>query len=620
MQDNETYKTWLDGDPGLLWIFGGPGKGKTMLSIYLTQQLEQRQNADTVYFFCSSEHATRNTATTVVRTLLWQIMVKRPDLAHLVTRHFDPPERTQAMLSTPGSLWEVFTKVIQSAEFESMQCVIDGLDECDAESTRWLASRFADLSRNGGNGNLHVLVVSRHMSNATHIVQIRLDPDNNHNINSDIGIFTQVKMEELSERVQFSGSLRIRIQEDLLKKAGGTFLWIGYAMSELSTKTTSLEVEEVVNDLPKALPALYDRMIRRIAPERLKMITTMLHWVALAVRPLSFVELAVATSWQHQEQSLRDLVKVCEPSLSVQHDKVVLVHQSAKDYLLRRTNDNDAAFESVRITTTDAHMNLAKTCLDVLGKSSGLNDYACSHWAHHFKQCSRLVQIDILNGHPFFQGNSVILQSWWDEFRIMKEHIHIFNLDNLSPLHIACLLDLEAWVNKILAPNPRWYMNKSGYGHIDRCTYLFRTPLHYAVLGGGLDVTQLLLANGAAPDLLDWKGSTPIWYATVLAQETGLKLLLDSLPENPVGEACIERQRKVLTSALKAAIELNHVSLIKLLLEKVADPDSEAEAVTGRYGVLSYRVPTGLHTISWQNQTALVQILLDHGVDLRKSR
>jgi hypothetical protein len=33
MQDNEIYKTWLYGDPGLLWVFGGPGKGKTMLSI-----------------------------------------------------------------------------------------------------------------------------------------------------------------------------------------------------------------------------------------------------------------------------------------------------------------------------------------------------------------------------------------------------------------------------------------------------------------------------------------------------------------------------------------------------------------------------------------------------------
>jgi ankyrin repeat protein len=618
MQDNETYKTWLRGDPGLLWIFGGPGKGKTMLSIYLTQQFEQRQDADTMYFFCSSEHSTRSTAAAVMRTLLWQITVKRPALAHLVTRYFDPPERTQAMLTTPGSLWEVFTSVISSAEFESMYCLIDGLDECDTESTQWLASQFANLSREGGSGNLHVLIVSRHMSSATHITQIHLDSDNDHNVNSDIGRFTQVKMQELSERVLLSSSLRTRIQETLLKKASGTFLWIGYAMSELSTKTTGLEVEEVVNDLPKALPALYDRMIRRIAPEKLKMITPLLHWIALAVRPLSFAELAVATSWQHQEQTLRDLVKICEPFISVQHDKVVLVHQSAKDYLLRRTKDNDATLESVRITIADAHTTLAKTCLDALGKASGLDDYACSYWAHHLKQCSSLAQIDIVDSNAFFKKKSAMRHSWWEKFRAMKEHIHIFALDDLSTLHIACFLDLVAWVKKVLGPLSRWYRNRSRHRQLYLCTDLQRTPLHYAILGGGLDVTQLLLASGAAPDLSDMKGSTPIWYATVLAQEVNLKLLLKSHPENPVGEKPVERRRTCLTSALKAAIKLNHISLVKLLPEHGADPDSESDPTIDRHSVIARRAPTVLQRASLQGQTAIVQILLDHGADPRR--
>jgi hypothetical protein len=107
-----------------------------MLSFYLTQQFDKLQNREVIYFFCSSEHPTRSTATAIIRTLLWQMIVIRRKLTKVISPYFDPPERTQAMLSTPGSLWEIFAKVTQSSELGKMQCLIDGLDECDDESSR----------------------------------------------------------------------------------------------------------------------------------------------------------------------------------------------------------------------------------------------------------------------------------------------------------------------------------------------------------------------------------------------------------------------------------------------------------------------------------------------------
>lgn len=44
------YREWLREDtPPLLWIWGDPAKGKTMLSIYASQELEKE--AKTIYFF-----------------------------------------------------------------------------------------------------------------------------------------------------------------------------------------------------------------------------------------------------------------------------------------------------------------------------------------------------------------------------------------------------------------------------------------------------------------------------------------------------------------------------------------------------------------------------------------
>src|SRR6266702_5260426 len=58
IRNNSMYQSWLDGNTQLLWISGGPGKGKTMLSIFLTEELEsisqKLENATLLFFFCSN--------------------------------------------------------------------------------------------------------------------------------------------------------------------------------------------------------------------------------------------------------------------------------------------------------------------------------------------------------------------------------------------------------------------------------------------------------------------------------------------------------------------------------------------------------------------------------------
>jgi polynucleotide 5'-kinase involved in rRNA processing len=40
---DDKYNCWRTGDERLLWVSGGPGKGKTILSIFLTQDLEKEE-------------------------------------------------------------------------------------------------------------------------------------------------------------------------------------------------------------------------------------------------------------------------------------------------------------------------------------------------------------------------------------------------------------------------------------------------------------------------------------------------------------------------------------------------------------------------------------------------
>ncbi|KAJ5160972.1 uncharacterized protein N7482_007976 [Penicillium canariense] len=59
LQDSQ-YRSWRHGnDVCLLWIKGGAGKGKTMMSIGLTEVLSQKQDTSTVvtYFFCQNANS-----------------------------------------------------------------------------------------------------------------------------------------------------------------------------------------------------------------------------------------------------------------------------------------------------------------------------------------------------------------------------------------------------------------------------------------------------------------------------------------------------------------------------------------------------------------------------------
>jgi Cdc6-like AAA superfamily ATPase len=102
---NEIYRAWLNsvgdgggngnsnGDTRLLWISGGPGKGKTMLSVFLTEELERHtariDNAELAFFFCSAQDEKRNTAVAVLCSLVHQIVAKRPQLVKHALPYFE---------------------------------------------------------------------------------------------------------------------------------------------------------------------------------------------------------------------------------------------------------------------------------------------------------------------------------------------------------------------------------------------------------------------------------------------------------------------------------------------------------------------------------------------------
>ena len=311
LQD-ESYRAWLNSDDDgngnsnggskdkarLLWISGGPGKGKTMMSVFLTEELQKHaagmnrnmdmdadvDNTDLVFFFCSAQDEKRSTATAVLRGLVHQIVVKRPQLA----RHALPYFETQQTLSSLEALWLIFAKLVADAELGTMFCVLDGLDECEDSTVRVLLPRLVDLlageAPSSSRSTFKLAIVSRDLPGLRGCRRIRLDPDNDEKVASDIQLFVSVRVRGLSRIEGFDDEFRASVQTALLARAQGTFLWVGFAMHELSQKQTRSEIWEALGDLPSGLPAIYGRMLRRIPAKQREVSGAILRWVTLNVR------------------------------------------------------------------------------------------------------------------------------------------------------------------------------------------------------------------------------------------------------------------------------------------------------------------------------------------------
>lgn len=248
------YLAWLSDDNNgdsndsdntrLLWISGGPGKGKTMMSVFLTEELERHTarigNANLVFLFCSAQDEKRNTAIAVLHGLVRQIIVKRPQLVKHALAYFETPERTQQTLGSLETLWLIFSKLIADAGLGKMFCVLDGLDECETNGLRTFLQKitgvFGSTSPSTNGSMFKLLVSSRVKPGLQRVARVQLDLDTNDRVADAIERFIVAQIEELTELVGLTEGVRTVVREVLLKRAEGTFLWVGFAMHELRKK------------------------------------------------------------------------------------------------------------------------------------------------------------------------------------------------------------------------------------------------------------------------------------------------------------------------------------------------------------------------------------------------
>ncbi|WYZ35532.1 hypothetical protein EsH8_X_000179 [Colletotrichum jinshuiense] len=491
----------------VLWLHGNPGTGKSTTAIFLTEELSKTFATTDwktlAYFFCDSGFDTRKTATSIVRGLLLQLVQQHPQLLDHVIPKYN--ERGTKLFNSFDALWTVFMNVAADKSTGVKYCVIDALDECDRESQVTLLQQLKETFQSQkGPANVRILVTSRpYPEIRQHIGEFaNKDLASYHEAKQDIAKCIKERTAELAKTKNYTNKVRIQVSNILREKADGTFLWVGLACKELED-IPSKDAVRVLESIPRGLTSLYKRLLDTALEQSTGTdgVRRILNSVAVCIRPLSMLELSEACQLHLDEddeqtrlQFTRDQIESCRLMVIVQEDKVLLLHQSVKDFL---TGAEAGHF----INDLKAHADLAYSCVDTLIKNfhdekylySPLSDYAIEHWPNHGHMAKSEFEVKE-SQVEFFEIRSNCCHNWLRAYSVRYPYRRMGSKSSI--LHVAAEWGIPALVAYVSRSKNERYNAGDIIKLLNDKDRWDRTPMERAAGSKSLRVISLLLDLG----------------------------------------------------------------------------------------------------------------------------
>ena len=654
MTDQFLYRKWSSAkrDP-VVWLIGGPGTGKTVLSKYMVDQF--RQNAKEMlvtHFHCDKDQGLLSSTEAILSSLLHQILARYSHLIDHAVREFETKPR--GFSDSLGTLCTVLGNVLQDRKCPKICCVLDAIDECPnphallKELSSHYESRLKDHRLYSVESPIRFLITSQPGQNFENFALLPrfswvIDMSTTENFRfREIDI--QLSIKERVAALPFSAKVKRKIQQNLEQGADGMYLWVSLTLDQLAN-TSSRGVDQVLKSTPRDLDERYMSFLSQISKKSRDWAQKIILLVVTALRPLSVTELYLAFRLLEDghnyvnegldEDTLQDFkndLRLCGPMIKVKHmnlqrpssrtSTVTLVHPTAKEFITR----NPDLAKSFYVDLEAGHLQLGEICMDYLyyvdlGKifapptiareDSGqklrrviaktidlqeysrrypLLEYATRSWLQHcsktsqnpgqaffecFRRFSRLdakrwswiwwrlnvpysmdaqnISYNDAQAKPYVRKaldmyltqrglsnkvpnpiietmlfltrdlqNSCILPVLW---RANRERLSLQDEYGRTVLHYAAL---EGWASSIdiLAEYMRHDLNIQD--HADK------TALHVAVMPGResqtanrLRIAKSLLDEGAATEIKDYSGMTPLLLAIQFGMYDMVKLLLE---------------------------------------------------------------------------------------------
>jgi hypothetical protein len=141
---NTNYRYWLENDDSpIVWIHGGPGFGKSVLSAVLSKELCRDQHicfdqeCSIAYYFFDDKDVHLKTSHALLTTVIAQLLRQNPKaLIHFSNEPAYTIDKEKTVW-TIGMLWRVLNRIVNDATLKPMFMVIDALGMLSSHLARF---------------------------------------------------------------------------------------------------------------------------------------------------------------------------------------------------------------------------------------------------------------------------------------------------------------------------------------------------------------------------------------------------------------------------------------------------------------------------------------------------
>ncbi|KAK5062936.1 hypothetical protein LTR84_005012 [Exophiala bonariae] len=396
------YTDWRNFRPGLLWIYGAAGSGKTVLCSTVIDDIQQKkkkmeerqQQPQLAYWYFQFSNDATQKVRNLLRSFIRQLSTVSPSDG--VTSLWQDHNRTG---SEPGNeeLVGVLGKIIESHK-SGVYLIMDALDECPQTPDQPERARMLSMLRSlsTAHPNLHILVMSRPELDIHSALSQYPSIDLEMSVAGDVKRFVQSSLHSGDLNV-WGTELKQEIEDRLSSFETKRFRWADLQIRRLQSCYTKTQIQEALRTIPESLEAAYEETLNSIPRKDAKVARLILMWLSSSFRPMTINEIAAAVELPHPEFVLKICTSMLVTLIHEQTDTFIkLAHFSVKEYLVAQWGDEiHEESPGYRFSSELAHATIGTATVSyILGTNgadvSGLTliempllSYSADYWFPH---------------------------------------------------------------------------------------------------------------------------------------------------------------------------------------------------------------------------------------------
>ena len=401
------YPVYLDWRLGfkekVLWLWGPPGIGKTIMMKYLIERFDIGRKKTTddreivAYFFCDDKDWLRRTHVYVALSFLDQIIAQDSTLIRYVDlkdiqQYVEICDLDEDELPSEAVdiLWRAIQSIVRRSLSKSFWFLVDALDELEPSSRRNTLDHFQlilamDLAR-----RVHVVFSDRIAPHARSVefpaLACELGGDD---AKHDVRRYLSGQCDRFTVGKRIPTSLHLSMKTTLFDVAQGNFLHATLAWANFQKGVSFWSIRliedrlERVRNISRDTVSYYCSLLEKIPGNLVAISRRAFAWVVGTRRALTVKELQHAIALHPRQSKWSDLERAKAITFEQEFEEnfsyllrcdydgfVRLAHQTIKEILTSKPNEfspaNEATLKCFRVNDENLHAEITRGCLTLI--------------------------------------------------------------------------------------------------------------------------------------------------------------------------------------------------------------------------------------------------------------